>query len=96
VTSLTAAANVSPYTRIIHEATQCRFKKGITTMTNIQTSQIETLSDAELDNVNGGSIGLSLQAIRNALHHPQGNVGFIVSESASVAKSVVKGFFGHF
>ena len=68
----------------------------MTTMTNIQTNQIEALSDADLDNVTGGSIGLSLQAIRNALHHPQGNVGFIVSESASVAKSVVKGFFGLF
>jgi hypothetical protein len=97
VTALTAAANVSPYTTIIHGATRCRFQqKGITTMTNIQTNQIEALSDAELDNVNGGSIGLSLHAIFNALHHPQGNVGFIVSESASVAKSVVKGFFSRF
>ncbi len=60
-------------------------------MTNIQTNQIEALSDADLDIVAGGSIGLSLQAIRNALHHPQGNVGFIVSESASVAATVAKG-----
>ena len=65
----------------------------MTTMTNIQTNQIEALSDADLDNVAGGSIGLSLHAIFNALHHPQGNVGFIVSESANVAKSVVKSVF---
>ena len=69
-------------------------------MISNQNNQVETLSDAELDNVAGGSIGLSLLAIRNALHHPIGNAGFIVSESASVvateAKHVAKSLFSFF
>jgi hypothetical protein len=72
----------------------------MTTMISNQTNQIEALSDAELDNVAGGSIGLSLLAIRNALHHPIGNAGFILSETKNVvvseAKHVAKSIFSFF
>jgi hypothetical protein len=65
-------------------------------MTNIQTNQIETLSDAELDNVAGGfSLGLlKFQAhlIVAATHHPIDNAGFIAHE----AKNVVKNIFSIF
>jgi hypothetical protein len=94
---LTASDRLSSYTHA-HEATRCRFQqKGTTTMTNLQTNQIETLSDAELDNVAGGFSLSILKAqvhfIGNLAHHPIDNAGQIAKTSVAALKNILPGWF---
>jgi hypothetical protein len=55
---------------------------GMTTMTNIQTNQIEALSDAELDNVSGGNplgdfigSGIPLSPVAHGLSGAANSIG---------------------
>jgi hypothetical protein len=70
--------------------------KRMTTMISNQVNQVEALSDAKLDDVAGGfslgSLVLSLTAMKNGLHHPVDNAGFLVSETRNVAKNILSIF----
>src|SRR5215475_2507739 len=95
--SRTASANAPSYTRV-HEATRCRLNEtqGMTTMTNIQTNQIEALSDANLDEVAGGFrldiFEGQVGNILSRLHHPIAERGAILQG----AKAIFNNLLGNF
>jgi hypothetical protein len=94
VTLLTAANITAAHTHA-HEATAVPLPAtGDTTMTNLQTSQIQTLADAELDGVAGG-FRLDLFKTQASFlfakaHHPIDNASSIIG----VGKAMVNNFLG--
>jgi hypothetical protein len=94
----TAPEIVRPYTRIHEAKGAASSTKGDTTMTNLQTNQIENLSDAELDNVAGGGFNffaasVEVGALHHMIRHPIDNAGQIARTSAGLMKNILGGIF---